>query len=95
MSRGKYPRKKKKTFLEIHQEQIVQPPTIPEGAIFKGYKSYDVQDIIFKSNNTRFLLARWRLPDGTYICGELPKGIYGHYGSDLIAIFLTIIMPVV
>lgn len=57
MSRGKHPRKKKKTFLEIHQEQIVQPLVIPNGAIFKGYKSYDVQDILFKSNNTRFLLA--------------------------------------
>jgi hypothetical protein len=89
VSRGKHPRKKKKTSLEIHQEQVIQPPTIPEGAIFKGYKRYAVQDIIFKSNNTRFLLARWQLPDGTYICGELPKGIHGHYGSDLIAYILN------
>lgn len=89
ISRGKHPRKKKKTFLKIHQEQIVQPSTIPERAIFKGYKSYDVQDIICKSNNTRFLLARWQLPDGTYICGKLPKGIYGHYGAELIAYILN------
>lgn len=89
MSRGKHPRKKKKTFLEIHQEQVVQPSTIPEGAIFKGYKSYDVQDILFKSNNTRFLLARWQLPDGVYICGELPKSIHGHYGPELIAYILN------
>lgn len=89
MSRGKHPRKKKKTFLEIHQEQIVQPSTIPEGAIFKGYKPYDVQDILFKSSNTRFLLARWQLPDGTYISGDLPKGIHGHYGPELIAYILN------
>ncbi|MGK0183785.1 MAG: hypothetical protein ACI9YB_003105, partial [Halioglobus sp.] len=67
--RGEHPRKKKKISLKIHKEQIVQPQSIPKGAIFKGYKSYDVQDIIFQSNNTRFLIARWKLSDGTYICG--------------------------
>lgn len=89
ISRGKYPRKKKKVLLEIHQEQIIQPTSIPTEAVFKGYKSYDVQDVIFKSNNTRFLLARWRLPNGTYISGELPKGIQGHYGPDLITYILN------
>ena len=87
--RGKHPRKKKKTFLEIHQEQIIQPIFIPEGAIFKGYKPYDVQDIIFKANNTRFLIARWQLPDGTYICGELSKSVHGHYGPELIVYILN------
>jgi hypothetical protein len=89
MSRGKHPRKKKKTLLQIHQEQIIQPSNLPGDAIFKGFKSYDVQDIVFKSNNTRFLLARWQLPDGTYICGGLPKGIRGHYGAELIAYILN------
>src|SRR5271156_3733926 len=45
ISRGKHPRKKKKTSLKINQEQVIQPEFIPAGAIFKGYKSYDVQDI--------------------------------------------------
>jgi hypothetical protein len=87
--RGKHPRKNKKKLLKIHQKQIVQPQSIPEGAIFKGYKSYDVQDLICKSDNTRFLIARWKLPDGTYICGKLPKGIHGHYGPELIAYILN------
>ena len=87
--RGKHPRKKKKTLLKIHQEQIIQPTSIPEGAIFKGYKSYDVQDIVFTSNNTRLLLARWRLPNGDYVCGEIPKGVHGHYGAELIAYILN------
>lgn len=89
ISRGKHPRKKKKTLLEIHQEQVIQPTSIPDGAIFKGYKPYDVQDIVFKSLNTRFLIARWKLPDGTYICGKLPSGIHGHYGPELIAYILN------
>ncbi len=87
--RGKHPRKNKKTSLRIDQEQIVQPQFIPKGAVFKGYKAYDVQDVVLKSNNTRFLIARWQLPDGTYMCGELPKGVHGHYGPDLIAYILN------
>jgi hypothetical protein len=88
-SRSKRSRNKKKVLLEIHQEQIIQPLTIPEGAIFKGYKSYAVQDVVWKPNNTRYLLARWKLPDGSYISGELPKGIHGHYGPELIAYILN------
>lgn len=89
LSRGKHPRKKKKILLEIHQEQVIQPTLIPDGAIFKGYKPYDVQDIISKPNNTRFLIARWQLPDGRYVSGELPPGIHGHYGPELIAYILN------
>ncbi len=89
LSRGKHPRRKKKTILEIHKEQVIQPTSIPDGAVFKGYKTYDVQDIVFRANNTRFLIARWQLPDGTYVCGELPQGIQGHYGHDLIAYILN------
>ena len=89
MSRGKHPRKKKKTSLKIDQERVVQPESIPEGAVFKGYKPYDVQDIILKSSNTRFLIARWKLPDGTYVCGKLPEGIHGHYGPELITYILN------
>lgn len=89
LGRGKHPRKKKKTHLEIHQTQVIQPTAIPEGAVFKGYKPYDVQDIVFKATNTRYLLGRWLLPDGTYVCGELPKGIHGHYGPGLIAYVLN------
>jgi hypothetical protein len=87
-TRGKHPRQKKKTFLTIHQEQIIHPLAIPEGAKFKGYKKYDVQDIIFQSNNTRFQLARWQLSDGTYISGKLPMGVHGHYGPELITYIL-------
>jgi hypothetical protein len=89
ISRGHHPRKKKKALLVIQQEQVIQPTLIPPDAVSKGYKTYDVQDIIFTPKNTRYLLARWQLPDGTYICGELPKGIKGHYGPELISYILN------
>ena len=88
VSRGKHPRKKKKTLLCIHEEKIVQPTSIPEGAIFKGYKPYTVQDIIFQSHNTRYKIARWKLPDGSYINGKLPSDVCGHYAAELVSYIL-------
>jgi len=78
-------RKKKKGKIEIHQRVKLQPENIPEGAVFKGYKPYLVQDIIFQPYNTLYLRAQWELPDGTYLTGELPKEVHGHYGPELIS----------
>jgi hypothetical protein len=80
--------RKKKTVLHIHQAPIIHPINIPEGAVFKGFKRYTVQDIIFEPHNTQYQLGRWMLPDGSYISGELPKNVNGHYGSELIAYIL-------
>lgn len=83
VGRGKHPRKNK-TKLTIHTEVVIAPASIPDGAVFKGFKSYTVQNIILQQHNTRYKLARWMLPDGSYITGELPKGVCGHYGADLV-----------
>ena len=37
---------------------------------------------------TLFELGRWQLSDGTYINGELPENIQGHYGPQLISYIL-------
>jgi transposase IS66 family protein len=81
-------RKKKKTILEIHNEIVLQPTVIPEGSIFKGYRPYSVQDITIRTNNTRYLRARYQLLDGSYIEGELPPDIHRHYGPELITYIL-------
>lgn len=86
-AKGK-PRKKKKTILEIHEKIVIQPESIPEGAVFKGYRSYMVQDIIFKNHNTQYQRAQWMLGDGSYVTGKLPKEIHGHYGAELVAYIL-------
>jgi len=51
-------RKKRKTSLEIHKEVVIEPSNIPEGAVFKGYCPYIVQNIQLVVNNTRYLLER-------------------------------------
>jgi hypothetical protein len=78
----------KKTPLHIHETPVIQPMNIPEGAVFKGFKRYTVQDIVFKPRNIQYQLARWQLPDGSYIAGELPKSVQGHYGPELVAYIL-------
>lgn len=81
--RGKHPRKSKTVQLVIHQTIMVKPESLPEGAIFKGFLKYTVQDIRIENNNTLYQLERWRLSDGSYVTGKLPKGIQGHYGIEV------------
>ena len=81
--RGK-PRQKKKTVLKIHEKRVIEPEKIPEGAKFKGYNRYTIQELTIKAHNIQYKMARWQLPSGEYITGKLPKSIHGHYGPELI-----------
>jgi hypothetical protein len=87
--RGKHPRRKK-TGLNFHKEQRLKPDNIPADAIFKGTRKYDVQNIVCQAYNTRYIIERWQLPDGTYIEGQLPTHVQGHYGAELRAHVLTL-----
>ena len=61
----------------------IKPESIPENAVYKGTRKYDVQDLIVQAFNTRYLIERWELPDGTYLEGKLPDYVQGHYGAGL------------
>jgi len=87
-SRGKHPRQKKTNRLDVHNKQRIKPESLPSNAVFKGLSKYTVQDIIFQPNNTVYELERWVLPDGTYVTGQLPKNILGHYGPRLVTYIL-------
>jgi len=80
---GKPPLKKKGK-VEIHNQVDIHPRNIPEGAEFKGYKPYLVQDIIFQPYNTLYRRGQWLLADGSYLVGQLPEEVNGHYGPELI-----------
>ena len=79
------PRRKKKGRVEIHNQIDIHPLSIPEGAVFKGYKPYLVQDIVFQAYNTLYRRGQWLLLDGSYLTGQLPEKINGHYGPELIS----------
>lgn len=89
LGRGKHPRRKK-TGLTFHNVSRVKPASIPEGAIFKGTRKYDVQDLVCQAYNIRYEIERWLLPDGTYIEGQLPGHVQGHYGAALRAHVITL-----
>ena len=82
------PRNKKKTRLQIHERLVILPENIPEGAKFKGFNRYTVQEIVFRPNNIQYQLGRWQLLDGSYITGKLPKDVHRHYGSQLVSYIL-------
>ena len=72
--RGK-PTQRKTSQLSIHREVILHPATLPEGATLKGYETYVVQDLLIHSENTKYLRARYDLPEGGSVLAPLPAGV--------------------
>jgi len=87
-SRGKHPRGKKTKKLRIDKRSRIVPKLIPEGAIFKGLQKFTVQDLLLQPYNTVYELERWKLPNGTYLVGQLPENIQGHYAPQLTSYML-------
>jgi Transposase IS66 family len=89
--RGK-PRKPKTSELTIHREVSLHPASLPEGATFKGYEAYVVQDLVMQSENTKYLRARYALPEGGSLLAPLPAGVVpvagGHFGANLVVYIL-------
>jgi hypothetical protein len=89
--RGK-PTRPRTTELTIHREVPLHPSTLPEGATLKGYEPYVVQDLLIQSDNTRYLRARYELPEGGSLLAPLPAGVLpvegGHFGANLVAYLL-------
>ena len=87
--RGK-PSRKKTQGLTIHDEQIIQPETIPAGSVFKGYKPYVTQELEIRLKNTKYLRACYLSPTGEYVIGELPAAVRdSHFGVQLRSYILS------
>jgi hypothetical protein len=71
--------------LVIHDTVKLTIDTIPEDWVFKGYKSFVVQDIKILQYNTNYLREWYVDKDGKYHFAELPKNVKknGHYGEEL------------
>jgi len=51
--------------------------------VLEGYRDFVVQDLIVKSNNTRYRRAVYRLPDGTLRVAQRPADISSHFRLGL------------
>jgi hypothetical protein len=89
--RGK-PTRPRNSQLTIHHTVPLHAPNLPEGATFRGFEPYVVQDLKIESVNTRYLRARYELPGGSSVLASLPVGVLpvagGHFGANLIAYVL-------
>ena len=73
----------RRTRLTIDETNTITAQNVPEGARFKGYEEFLVQDLIIKPLTTMYRRERWQLPDGSTIVAPLPTGITTHFGPEL------------
>jgi len=92
---GKRPRSAKRpknAQRRIDKETRLHLDSPPEGAILRAYEPYVVQELIIKTENTRYHRARYELPGGGSVLAPFPEGILpvggGHFGPNLIAYIL-------
>ncbi len=78
-------KRSKNAELAIHEDQVIKPQrTIPPGSRFKGYRDFVVQELVIRTQNTRYRLERWETPDGQTVTAQLPGELGGHhYGPHL------------
>jgi len=69
--------------LAAEEERSVELSGRPDGARFKGYKSFLVQDLVIRRHVVDFRRERWLTPDGKMMTAPLPPGIHGHFGPQL------------
>ncbi len=88
---GKRPgsaKRPKNSQLTIHKEETLHMDELPCGGVVKGYEPYVVQDLLIRSENTRYWRARYELPDGGSILAPLPAHVIGHFGATLVCYIL-------
>jgi Transposase IS66 family len=76
--------------LAITEETVIRLSDVPEGAVFKGYEDFVVQDLILKPRVIRYRREHWLTPDGRSLVAPLPADVLpgSHYGPDLICFIL-------
>lgn len=87
--RGRRGKGSKKTGFAVDRVEIIEPPVIPAGARFNGYRTYDVQELELTRENIRFQLAEYVTVSGETVVGQLPEAYRGgHYGPTLVSYVL-------
>jgi hypothetical protein len=91
---GKRPgsaKRSKNSQLIIPDEIKLHSHNLPPGAVLKGYEPYVVQELTLQAKATRYLRARYELPDGGSVLAPLPEDVLPgrHFGPNLICYILN------
>ena len=81
--RRKGRRGSKRTKVTIDETKDIKAENMPDGARFKGYEEFLVQDLIVRPLTVLYRRERWQLRDGTTVVAPLPAGITTHFGPEL------------
>lgn len=84
---GKRPgsdKRSKNNQLIIPEDVRLHPEHLPPGAVLKDYEPYVVQELTIQAKATRYLRARYELPDGGSVLAPLPADVLpgSHYGPN-------------
>jgi hypothetical protein len=90
--KGKKPKGKKHKITVTRQSVCpVDKSQLPKDAIFKGYRSVIIQDIIISADNIEFRKEVYYSPTlGKNFTGQLPVGYSGDYGPNIKALILSL-----
>jgi hypothetical protein len=86
---GKRPgsaKRSKNSQLSIPEDVVLLLDKVPAGAVLKGYEPYVVQELTIQVKATRYLRARYELPEGGSVLAPLPADVLpgSHFGPTLI-----------
>jgi hypothetical protein len=76
-------RRRGKVVPRVAVETQVLRIEVPPGSQFKGYETYQVQELEIRARVVRYRRERWLTPDGRTIVAPLPEGTRGHFGPAL------------
>lgn len=81
--------KESKKDLQIHEIVRLKPLHLPPGAIYKGVREFDVQDLRITPHNKRYQIEEWVDGEGKAIHVEIPNlTAFPHFGGDLVSFVL-------